>query len=269
MHSTTEPAAERELRYAVAPITEVNFRDAAQTGDGTWLIEGYAAVSDKRTVLFDGKFGRVTEEIAPGAFTNVLARMALPPDNPRRTLVHLNYVHDMQASIAATDAPEERGRLTLSEDHVGLRFSAKVARDDIDVQRVVPKMRDGIARQASFAFTIADEDPEQRDLPDGRFEDHYRILEIADLFDVCVCPRGAYQQTISTLRSYAAAIGRSPEAEPPRLWTPGEGHPRRSVREGAIAVAPVEEGGVGQSPRLVVARAKARARLALIERTGA
>lgn len=259
MSRITMPAVERELRYAVVPLVDVNFRDAQETGDGTWLIEGYAAVFDQRTTLYDGKFGRVTEEIAPGAFSNVLSRIALPETDPNRTLVHLNYVHMQESSIAATDAPGMRGRLTLSEDDRGLKFGARVARDDLDVQRVVPKMRDGIARQASFAFTIADEDPTSNDLPDGRTEDHYRILEVADLFDVCVCPRGAYQQTISTLRSYAAAIGRSPE---------GEGHPRRSITEGATDVArdegvPVKD----KAPGLAAARARARARLSLIDRS--
>ena len=88
-------------------------------------------------------------------------------------------------------------------------------------------------------------------------EDHYRILEVGDLFDVCVCPRGAYQQTTSSLRSYAAAIGRSPE---------GEGHPRRStVVEGVTDVAP--EGGVPESKqpsRAALAKAKARARLQML-----
>jgi phage head maturation protease len=131
-----------------------------------------------------------------------------------------------------------------------------VDRDDPDVQRMAVKMRRGVAAQASFAFTIAEEETATRTLPDGRDEDHYRILEVGDLYDVCVCPRGAYQQTVSTLRSYAAAIGRSPE---------GEGHPRRSEREGATDVA--QDGGVPESKqpsRVALAKAKARARLHML-----
>jgi HK97 family phage prohead protease len=250
MSQHVEPAVERELRYASVPLVNVNFRDAEATGDGSWLIEGYAAVYDERTTLYDGKFVRVTEDIAPGAFSNVLGR-----DD---TLVHLNYVHDMQSAVASTDAPGPIGKLLLSEDERGLRFEARVDRDDPDVQRMAVKMRRGVAAQASFAFTIAEEDTESRSLDGGKVEDHYRILEVGDLYDVCVCPRGAYQQTVSTLRSYAAAIGRSPE---------GEGHPRRSVTEGVQDVAQAEGVPESKQPsRVALAKAKARARLQMLEK---
>jgi HK97 family phage prohead protease len=244
----TTPATERELRYASVPLVDVNFRDAEATGDGSWLLEGYAAVFDERTTLYDGRFFRVTEDIAPGAFKDVLGRDG--------TLVHLNYVHDMQSAVASTDAPGPIGRLHLSEDERGLRFEARVDRDDPDVQRMAVKMRRGVAAQASFAFTIAREETSSKDLEDGKTEDHYRILEVGDLYDVCVCPRGAYQQTVSTLRSYAAAIGRSPE---------GEGHPRRSKVEGVTDVAQVEGVPESKQPsRVALAKAKARARLHML-----
>lgn len=254
---TTQPA-KRELRYAVVPLVDLNFRDAQATGDGSWLIEGYAAVFDQATTLYDGKFFVVREEIARGAFANALARIGLPADDESRTLVHLNYVHDMQAAVASTDAPGPIGRLILGEDERGLRFESRVDREDPDAQRMAVKMRNGIVNQASFAFTIEREQLTTTDLPDGREEDFYRILEVKDLFDVCVCARGAYQQTVSQLRSYAAAIGRSPD---------GEGHPRRSPEEGASAVAR-DEGSEGRrSTRVGLARARARASLSLMERS--
>ncbi len=248
------PATERELRYAVVPITDVNFRNAEETGDDSFLIEGYAAVFDERTTLYDGQFVRVTEDIAPGAFANVLSRAD--------TLVHLNWVHNMESAVASTDAPGPIGKLHLDEDERGLFFKAKVDRQDPDVQRMAAKMRRGVASQASFAFTIKDENSETRDLEGGKVEDHYRILEVGDLFDVCVCPRGAYQQTVSSLRSLAAAIGRSPD------W---EGHQRRSQDgEGVTDVAP--EGGVPESKqptKAALARAKARARLHMLPKENA
>lgn len=252
------PAAAPELRYAVVPIRDVVFRDAQATGDGSWLIEGYAAVFDQETVLYDGSFFRVKESIAPGAFSAVLARTALPAGDPNRTLVHLNYVHDMQAAVASTDAPGPIGRLELAQDDVGLRFTARVDREDPDAQRMAVKMRRGVANQASFAFTLERWTATTTDLADGREEDDRRILEVRNLFDVCVCPQGAYAQTVSTLRSLAAAIGRSPE---------GEGHPRRSDPEGAPAVAEQNARGGGddtRAKRLAAARARARASLSLM-----
>lgn len=222
--STTEPAVERALRYAVAPLTEVNFRDAQATGDGSWLVEGYAAVFDERTTLYDGKFLRVTEEIDPHFFDAVLSR------DP---LVHLNYGHDMQSVVASTRASGVGG-LLLEADERGLRFEARMNRMDPDAQRVAVKMDSEIVDQASFAFTIADEERTTTTLDDGREEDHYRLTVCGDLFDVCVCARGAYQQTVSQLRSYAAAIGRSSD---------DEGRARRSKQEGAETVVPEEPAG--------------------------
>jgi len=231
--STTEPAVERALRYAQVPLTEVNVRDPQGTGDGSWLMEGYAAVFDERTTLFDGQFYRVTEDIDPGAFSGVLERLDLLPGESGRTLVHLNYGHDMQSSVASTDV-EGVGGLQLTSDERGLRFEARVDPQDPDAQRMAVKMRRGVVNQASFAFTIAREENITTDLEDGRTEDHFRILEVGNLFDVCACARGAYQQTVSQLRSYAAAIGRS---------SSDEGREGRSP-EGPETVAPeVTAGG--------------------------
>lgn len=227
-------ATERELRYAVTEIQDFNFRDATQTGDGSWLVEGYAAVFDQATTLYDGRFYRLEESIAPGAFRDVLARVNLPAADLNRTLVHLNYVHDMQAAVASTDADGPIGRLLLAEDDHGLRFTARIDRDDPDAVRMAAKMRRGVVRQASFAFTIDREENYSTEEDDGREVEHARILSVKNLYDVCVCPQGAYPQTASTLRSIAAAIGRSPD---------GEGHLHRpdggasTIAEPGVVVA--------------------------------
>src|SRR5437879_3013349 len=95
-----------ELRIAVVPFRAVEFRDATQTGDGSYTIKGHAAVFDQETVLYDGGWWRLREVIEPGAFGPVLGR------NP---LVHLNIGHDMNRSIAATQI-DGIGGLELSED---------------------------------------------------------------------------------------------------------------------------------------------------------
>ena len=234
MSTATQPATERELRYAVTEIQDFNFRDATGTGDGSWLIEGYAAVFDQTTTLYDGRFYRLQESIAPGAFRDVLARVNLPATDENRTLVHLNYVHDMQSAVASTDAEGPIGRLLLAEDGHGLRFTARVDPADPDAVRMAAKMRRGVVRQASFAFTIEQEETHSTEDEDGRETEHARILAVKQLYDVCVCPQGAYQQTVSTLRSIAAAIGRSPV---------GEGHPSRP-EGGSSTIATPDEAGV-------------------------
>jgi HK97 family phage prohead protease len=196
----------RELRLAVVPVQFVTVRDATATGDGSWTISGYAAVFNQETTLFEiPGWYRMREEIAPGAFARVLERVAAGEE-----LVHLNYVHEMASAVAATDV-EGIGGLELGEDYHGLHFFARVDPTDPDAQRMAAKMRRGIVKQASFAFTIADEERVSREeMEDGTLDEKWRILEVGHLYDVCVCPQGAYPQTESNLRSLAAAsLGRA------------------------------------------------------------
>ncbi|MGH3041019.1 MAG: HK97 family phage prohead protease [Gaiellaceae bacterium] len=214
------PAHGRVYRLAVAPVRDVVVRDASGAGDGSWTVEGYAAVFEKETVLYDGRWYRIREEIARGAFTravhnptSVLARVAAGEE-----LVHLNYVHEMASAVAATDLALAAGDgelpiggLRLAEEHRGLRFRARIDPEDPDAQRMAVKMRRGVVRQASFAFTIADEElVESAETAAGLLDEKWRILEIGHLYDVCTCPQGAYAQTESSLRSLSlASLGRA------------------------------------------------------------
>jgi HK97 family phage prohead protease len=194
-----------DIRYAVAPITGIDVRDTQGTDDNTWTMSGYAAVFDQRTTLYDGRMVKITEDIAPEAFNTVLRSQSM--EQPAG-VVHFNLGHDMNRAVAATDVtPGQPGSLQLTADTQGLRFLAKVPRDDPDGIALATKMRSGVVRQASFAFTISELESRTIEREDGPDEIHDRIMEIGHLYDVCACAQGAYSQTVSGLRSYAAAIG--------------------------------------------------------------
>lgn len=243
--------SDAHLVVADVPVTEWRVVDPSQSGDGSWIIEGYGAVFGQRTRLWNGRSFVVTEQIQHGAFADALTRID-HVDPVERTLVHLNYGHDMMSAVASSDAPGPIGRLALREDQNGLWFSSRVAADDPDVQRMVAKMRHGIVRQASFAFTVDKETVAYGTAEDGRDLEDVTIEKVRDLFDVCVCPQGAYPQTESFVRSiHAAYVGRSPMV--------GEGHQRRpDVSGGVIDVAPVV-GVVDDTGRRRLAKAKAAA----------
>jgi len=206
-------AAMSELRYAVAPIESIEVRDGTGSFDNTWTMSGYAAVFNETTTLLDSKFLKLTESIDAGAFRSVLANQPLSsPDG----VVHFNFGHDMNRAVAATDvSPGQPGSLELSTDSRGLFFTARVAKDDPDGQAMAVKMRDGVLKQASFAFTIADatyDEPGARDVT-GEMEpaeEHRTIIEVGHLYDVCATTQGAYTSTITGLRSYAAKLGEDP-----------------------------------------------------------
>lgn len=193
------PAPERVFRLAVSPMRDVRVVGPEASGDGSFIIEGYAAVFDQEAVLYDGRWLRIREEIAREAFDSVLARLDLGDG-----LVHLNFGHDMNTAIAATNV-EGVGGLSLHADPYGLHFEARVDGEDPDAVRLAVKLRRRVVGQASFAFTIANETYEESEDANGKIDVKCRINDIKDLYDVCACPQGAYPQTESNLRSLAAA----------------------------------------------------------------
>lgn len=202
MSTTTEPAVMRELRHAVIPIADVEVRDTG-AGDGSSItLVGHAAVYDQETVLYDSTWWRLREVIARGAFTNVLARIRNPTSGDAASItgVHLNVGHDMTRAIARTGVTGV-GALELTEDDIGLRVFARLDPADPDVAALVPKMRNGIVDQMSFAFTVAQDERTVQTDPAGNEDELRRILEIGDLFDVTVCAQGAYHQTDAALRA--------------------------------------------------------------------
>ena len=209
-----------ELRFCVAPITSVEVRDPTGTPDGSWQMSGYAAVFNQETVLYDGQYFRVKEKLDPAAFDAVLRDQ--PMSDPSG-VVHFNFGHDMNRAVAATDV-DGIGGLVLAADSKGLHYDSKVDREDPDAISMAVKMRRGVIRQASFAFTVAKASWMDLETDEGPDESTRTILEIKHLYDVCACAQGAYPQTVSQLRSIAAAIGHTSLAA---LREADGGQPRR------------------------------------------
>lgn len=233
------------FRLAVSPISQLRVSDATVSGDGSWIVEGYAATFDDTYTLYDGKWFRVRERVARRAFDDVLARVAAGGE-----IVHLNHGHDMTSAVAATDV-DGVGSLNLRADEHGLKFEARVDPQDPDAIRMAVKMRRGVVAQASFAFTIDEESAEVRDLDDGREDELWTIERVGHLYDVCVAAQGANPYTESSLRSLAAASLRVPD-----LGTLGrsesEGHyvaqtSSNSASGGVTPVAASEPGGEGRA----------------------
>lgn len=253
--SARQPANNLELRWVIAPLTHVEVRDPTGTDDGTWTMSGYAAVFNQTAVLLDGKFIRLEEEIDPAAFDRVLREQPMgQPDG----VVHFNVGHDMNRAVAATDvANGQPGWLELRADSHGLHYFAKVSRDDPDGVALASKMRTGVVRQSSFAFTIASVETTDEENADGPDVIRRRILEIKHLYDVAALPQGAYPWTVSQLRSYAAAIGQLDGFEP----SGGQAH-QPAEAGGATGTSP-DEGRAGGDPDPSAWREQMRARIAI------
>lgn len=249
---TLTPASAPELRRGLVAVERrvmtVPLVDAriARTGeaDGDWLtLLGHAAVIGQTTTLYKTDDWQITEEIMPGAFDRVLASS---PD------VHLNVNHDMARVLARTGI-DGVGSLELTLDDVGLRMFAKISPKISYAQDLAELMRSGVVDQASFAFRIGSEELTTRRDSDGYETDHFRILEVSELFDVTVCAQGAYPTTDAILHSRALAAGRTS-----RWATNSTVEPPEAGEASTISVAPVVGAEQERARRLASMRAKAR-----------
>ncbi|MBT9154556.1 MAG: hypothetical protein DDT39_01234 [Firmicutes bacterium] len=186
-----------EIRTVAVPLTDFEYR-ASQSGDGSRILTGYAAVYEQEAFLYSGSRWTLRERITTGAFNNVLTK------NPD---VHLTIGHDMTKAIARTGI-SGIGGLELRSDAHGLRVYARLNSHDPDVQSLTAKMDLRIMDQMSFSFRILPAGSKHEITTDEHgHETELRIItEIAELFDVCVCARGSYTQTSASLRTLLANI---------------------------------------------------------------
>jgi HK97 family phage prohead protease len=229
--SAVEQLGASERFFLVAPIEQMEVRDTSANHDNTWTMSGYAAVFHQRATLYDSAFERMTVEIDPQAFDRVLnGGQALgQPDG----VVHFNHGHDMKTAVAATDVPKgQPGSLELTRDNHGLHFLARVSRDDPDAVALASKMRTGVVKQASFAFTTSSDKYTTVDNEDGPIETHRLIMEMDHIYDVCAATQGVFHQTVSQLQTYAKLLGQPEHG----------GHRRQPDLGGANPVSPAVGG---------------------------
>ncbi len=184
------PEDTREIRRVSIPLSDVEWR---KSGDGqSMTVAGHAAVFNRMS----HDLGGFREKVDRDAFNDVIDR------NPD---VHLLWDHDTSLVLART----QNKTLDLRIDPQGLHYWARVAPTSYakDLQILMER---GDVDQASFAFTVEEDDWEMDD------EENVTrtIKRVGELFDVTITAKGAYPQTDSSLRSLlqdAIAQGRLPD----------------------------------------------------------
>ncbi len=153
--------------------------------EGKMIVEGYPIVFNKEAFIrgWDGGF---FEKIDPRAF-----------DEADMSDVALKYNHDDGFLILART---RNGSLTLTPDEKGVFMHAELidTTTNADVYKMV---KSGLLTEGSFAFTVAGDKEEIA--PDNSI--HRTVTAIGKLFDVSICPNGAYGDlTEIYARSYEA-----------------------------------------------------------------
>ncbi|MBT9156707.1 MAG: hypothetical protein DDT37_01695 [Firmicutes bacterium] len=194
-----------EVRTLAVPLGDLEWRESS-SGDGSRILTGYAAVYEQEATLYTGTYFTLRERITTGAFNSVLTK------NPD---VHLTIGHDMTKAIARTGI-SGIGGLELQSDAHGLRVYARLNSHDPDVQSLAAKMDLKIMDQMSFSFRVLPAGQKFEVTTDEHgHETELRIItEISELFDVCICAKGAYTQTEASLRTLLANITGGAETVP-------------------------------------------------------
>lgn len=159
-------------------LREVELRNATvEEKDGKMILEGYAVVFDKPTVLFRCGGVEYKEVIDAHAF-----------DDTDTSDCCLKYNHGGML-LARTRG----GSLELKKDNVGLYFRAELF-DTTTSRDVYSVVKAGGLDKCSFAFRVKEEKYNE--------ETHTRtILKIEKLYDVAVVDVPAYNDTSVSARS--------------------------------------------------------------------
>lgn len=157
----------KELRLATESLT---VRADEQT-ESKMIIEGYPIVFDQEAYIdcgFDGWY----EKVDRNAFANA-----------DMTDVALKYNHNDNKLILART---RNGSLALTIDDHGVFMHAELI-DTTEATDVYKMVKSGLLTEGSFAFTVTDD---REEVTDGAV--HRTITGIGKLFDVAICPNGAY-----------------------------------------------------------------------------
>lgn len=165
-----------ERRFAPLDADSIEVREDSEG----LSFRGHAAVFDQEV-----DFGFFREKVAPGAFSKTIKDGAD---------VRFLFNHDPNTVMARTTV----GNLRLSEDKSGLAVEADLDENDVDVQRLVPKLRSGNVTQMSFGFTVTKEEVEKSE---EKSASDLRILREVQLFDVSPVTFPAYEGTDGSLKS--------------------------------------------------------------------
>ena len=156
----------------------------AEESPDKMIVEGYPIVFDKEAYI-EGWDGGFYEKVDRNAF-----------DNADMSDVALKYNHNDDFLILART---RNGSLTLTPDDHGVFMHAELINTSTN-EDVYKMVKSGLLTEGSFAFTVADDTEE---IQGG--EIHRTIRGVGKLFDVAICPNGAYGDlTEIYARSYEA-----------------------------------------------------------------
>ena len=173
----------REYRNMVMEIR-------AADGEDQMIVEGYATTFNQPYMLYDGKYYKVIEQIAPTAFQE--CDMAD---------VIMQYNHEGRVF-----ARNKNGTLSLTVDNVGLKITADLGGTDIGRQ-LYQEIKGGYTDKMSFSFVVGEDKRETTEDYENSIEIVNRtITKIKKIYDVSAVSIPANDLTSISARRYADGV---------------------------------------------------------------
>lgn len=174
----------REYRSMVMEVRAVE-------GEGNrMIVEGYATTFNQPYLLYDGRYYKIIEQIAPTAFAGCdMSDVIMQYDHAGRVF-----------------ARTRNGTLTLTVDAVGLKVTADLSGTDIGRQ-LYQEIKGGYTDKMSFGFVVAEDQRNSVVDHENDVETVTRtITKIKKLYDVSAVSIPANDMTSISARRYADGV---------------------------------------------------------------
>lgn len=163
---------------------------AADENNEDMIVEGYATTFNQPYLLYDGRFYKVVEQIAPTAFNEC-----------DMSDVIMQYDHEGRVF-----ARNKNGTLILAADAIGLKITAKLGGTDIGRQ-LYQEIKGRYTDKMSFGFVVAEDERVSTVDHENEVETVTRtITKIKKLYDVSAVSIPANDMTSISARRYADGV---------------------------------------------------------------
>lgn len=162
----------------------------AAEDDSKMIVEGYATTFNQPYTLYESKYFRIIEQVAPTAFAEC-----------DMSDVIMQYDHEGRVF-----ARNKNGTLELSVDSIGLKVRADLGGTDIGRQ-LYQEIKGGYTDKMSFSFKVEEDQKVYTTEHDKDFETCTRtITKISKLYDVSAVSIPANDMTSISARRYADGV---------------------------------------------------------------
>ena len=174
----------REYRAMVMEVRAVDGNEESM------IVEGYATTFSQPYLLYDGRYYKIIEEIAPTAFSECdMSDVIMQYDHTGRVF-----------------ARTRNGTLTLTVDAIGLKVTADLSGTDIGRQ-LYQEIKGGYTDKMSFGFVVTeDQRVSTEDYETGVETVTRTITKIKKLYDVSAVSIPANDMTSISARRFADGV---------------------------------------------------------------